>query len=154
MKFPKRSQYKYAKYPYRIRNWPEYESGLRKRGDRTIWFSNDAINSWRALPSGKPGGQRTYAIFAIEATLTILMVFHLPLGQLEGFLRSRAIGLSTCSSTARVSGFTSAIFGSHRGKGHSGTSCEGAHPTWTRRTAKSKTVGGTEGEESKHPLHP
>jgi hypothetical protein len=23
MKFPKRSQYKYAKSPYRIRNWPE-----------------------------------------------------------------------------------------------------------------------------------
>jgi hypothetical protein len=29
MKYPKRSQYKYAKSPYRIRNWPEYAAGLR-----------------------------------------------------------------------------------------------------------------------------
>jgi hypothetical protein len=29
MKYPKRSQYQYAKSPYRIRNWPEYEAGLR-----------------------------------------------------------------------------------------------------------------------------
>ena len=28
MRYPKRSQYKYAKFPYQIRNWPEYEAGL------------------------------------------------------------------------------------------------------------------------------
>ena len=28
MKYPKRSQYKYAKSPYRIGNWPEYEAGV------------------------------------------------------------------------------------------------------------------------------
>jgi hypothetical protein len=90
MQYPKRSQYKYAKSPYRIRNWPEYEAGLRRRGDLTVWLSNDAINSWRALPSGKPGGQRTYANIAIKAALTIRMVFQLPLRQTEGFLRSLA----------------------------------------------------------------
>jgi hypothetical protein len=90
MKYPKRSQYKYAKAPYRIRNWPEYEAGLRSRGDLTVWLSDDAIDSWRALPSGKPGGQRIYANIAIEAALTIRMVLHLPLRQTEGFLRSLA----------------------------------------------------------------
>jgi hypothetical protein len=35
MKYPKRSQYKYAKSRYRIGNWPEYEAGLRQRGDLT-----------------------------------------------------------------------------------------------------------------------
>ncbi len=90
MKYPKRSQYKYAKSPYRIRNWPEYEAGLRRRGDLTVWLSDDAINCWRAPPSGKPGGQRTYANIAIEAAPTIRMVFHLPLRQTEGFLRSLA----------------------------------------------------------------
>jgi hypothetical protein len=90
MKYPKRSQYKYAKSPYRIRNWPEYEAGLRRRGDLTIWFSDDAIKSWRAPTSGRPGGQRIYANIAIEAALTIRMVFHLPLRQTEGFLRSLA----------------------------------------------------------------
>jgi hypothetical protein len=90
MKYPKRSQYKYAKSRYRIGNWPEYEAGLRRRGDLTVWLSEDAINSWREPPSGKPGGQRTYADIAIEAALTIRMIFHLPLRQTEGFLRSLA----------------------------------------------------------------
>jgi len=88
MKYPKRSQYKQATSAYRIRNWPEYEAGLRRRGDLTIWFSDDAIKSWRAPTSGRPGGQRIYANIAIEAALTIRMVFHLPLRQIEGFLRS------------------------------------------------------------------
>jgi hypothetical protein len=90
MKYPKRSQYRHAKSPYRIRNWPEYEAGLRRRGDLTIWFSDDAIKAWRAPVSGQPGGQRIYANVAIEAALTIRMVFHLPLRQTEGFLRSLA----------------------------------------------------------------
>ncbi len=90
MKYPKRSQYKYAKSRYRVRNWPEYEAGLRRRGDLTIWFSEDAIKSWREPPSGEPGGQRIYADLAIEAALTLRMIFHLPLRQTEGFLRSLA----------------------------------------------------------------
>ena len=90
MKYPKRSQYKYAKSRYRIRNWAEYEAGLRRRGDLTIWLSDAALDAWRAPPSGKPGGQRTYANIAIEAALTIRMVFHLPLRQTEGLLRSLA----------------------------------------------------------------
>jgi hypothetical protein len=90
MKYPKRSQYKYAKSPYRVRNWPEYEARLRRRGDLTVWLSDDAINSWRAPTSGRPGGQRIYANVAIEVALTIRMVFHLPLRQTEGFLLSLA----------------------------------------------------------------
>ncbi len=56
MKHPKRSQYKYAKSRYRIRNWPQYEPGLRRRGDLTVWLSDTALDAWRAPPSGKPGG--------------------------------------------------------------------------------------------------
>jgi hypothetical protein len=33
MKYPKRNQYKHTKSQYRVRNWPEYEAGLQKRGD-------------------------------------------------------------------------------------------------------------------------
>ena len=84
MKYPKRSQYKYAKSPYRIRNWPEYEAGLRRRGDLTVWLSDAALDAWRAPASGQPGGQRIYANVAIEAALTIRMVFHLPLRQIDG----------------------------------------------------------------------
>ena len=71
MKYPKRNQYKYAKSRCRARNWPEYEVGLQRRGDLTVWLSDAALDSWRAPPSGKPGGQRTYADIAIEAARTI-----------------------------------------------------------------------------------
>ncbi len=81
---------KYAKSQYRIRNWSEYEAGLKKRGDLTVWLSDDALDSWRAPANGKPGGQRRYADLAIGTALTIRMVFHLPLRQTEGFLRGLA----------------------------------------------------------------
>ena len=54
MKYPKRSQYKYTKSPYRIRNWPEYEAGLRRRGDLTVWLSEeDWRYSWNTNPNHK-----------------------------------------------------------------------------------------------------
>ena len=90
MKYPKRCQYKHAKSQYRIRNWATYEAGLQRRGDLTVWLSDAALNAWRAPASGKPGGQRRYADIAIEAALTIRLVFHLPLRHTEGCLRSLA----------------------------------------------------------------
>ena len=81
MKYPKRSQYKHTKSRYRVSNWPEYEAGLQKRCDLTVWLSNTALDAWRVPASGKPGGQRMYADIAIEAALTVRMVFHLPLRQ-------------------------------------------------------------------------
>ncbi len=32
MKYPKRRQYEHAKSRYRVKNWGEYEAGLRSRG--------------------------------------------------------------------------------------------------------------------------
>ena len=88
MNYPKRSQYKYAKKPYKIRNWQEYEEGLRRRGDLTIWLSEEALAGWKAEASGKPGGQRVYNELAIETAATIRLVYHLALRQTEGFLSS------------------------------------------------------------------
>ncbi len=34
------------KTEYRVRNWREYEHGLRVRGDVTVWFSEDVIANW------------------------------------------------------------------------------------------------------------
>ncbi len=87
-RYPKRSQYKYTKKPYHVRNWPAYETALRKRGELTLWFSEDAIDAWQAPASGKPGGQRVYSDLAIETALTVRAVYHLGLRQTEGFLRS------------------------------------------------------------------
>jgi hypothetical protein len=54
---PKRTQQKYTKQRYRVRNWREYEAGLRKRGDLTLWFSEEAIAAWRAPTSGGEIGE-------------------------------------------------------------------------------------------------
>ena len=47
-------------------------------------------NSAPGAAKRETGGQRTYADIAIEAALTIRMIFHLPLRQTEGFLGSLA----------------------------------------------------------------
>lgn len=87
-RYPKRSQLKYTKQRYRVRNWPKYEAGLRNRGDLTLWFSEDAIAAWRAPAGEKPGGQPVYSDLAIEAALTVRLVYGLALRQTEGFLQS------------------------------------------------------------------
>ncbi len=76
------------KTKYRIRNWREYERGLRSRSDVTIWLSEEAIAAWTPPPTGLRGGQRQYSNLAILTSLTLRMVFHLPLRQTEGFVGS------------------------------------------------------------------
>jgi hypothetical protein len=76
------------KTKYRVKNWPAYEAALRKRGDVTLWFDEDALAAWNASPSGRSGGQRRYSDLAILTALTLRTVFHLPLRQTEGFVAS------------------------------------------------------------------
>ncbi len=80
---------------YCVQNWPEYERGLRARGDVTIWFSDEAVAAWTPPPTGLRGGQRQYSNLAILTSLTLRLVFHLPLRQTEGFVGSllRLMGL-------------------------------------------------------------
>ena len=79
-----------------IRNWREYERGLRRRGDVTIWLSEDAIAAWVPPKNGLRGGQRRYSNLAVRTALTLRVVFSLPLRQTEGFLDSllRLMGLN------------------------------------------------------------
>ena len=78
-RYPKRTQLKYTKQRYRVRNWCEYEAGLRKRGKLTLWFSEDALAAWRAPTGEKPGGQLVYSDLAIETGLTVRTTGHLSL---------------------------------------------------------------------------
>ena len=85
MKYPKRCQYKHAKQKkYHVRNWAEYNEGLRRRGDLTVWFDEEAIANWMADKTGKPGGQRVYSDMAIETGLVVRMCSgrqgHSPVG--------------------------------------------------------------------------
>ena len=76
------------KTKYRIGNWPAYQRGLVQQGAVTLWLSADARDAWRPSPSGQPGGQQRFSDLAIRTTLTLRLVFRLPLRQAEGFLRS------------------------------------------------------------------
>ena len=88
----KRSQRKYVKKTYRVRNWHEYEAGLPERGSLTVWISlNDGtLANWDAPrpKKRKPGRQRKYSNHAIETAVTLGMVYSLASRQTEGFIRS------------------------------------------------------------------
>ncbi len=72
----------------KVTNWQDYEAGLRQRGSLTIWFTEEAIAAWRAVPRTTPGGQARYSDLAIETSLILRTVFHQPLRQTEGLVGS------------------------------------------------------------------
>jgi hypothetical protein len=76
------------KTKYRVTNWANYDWALVKRGDISLWISEDAIGEWILNPSGRRGALRTYSDLAIETALTLRLVYRLPLRQAEDFLRS------------------------------------------------------------------
>ena len=88
----KRTQRKYVQKAYRVRNWREYETGLRARGSLTVWLglTDGKLANWNSpRPTRRtPGRQRQYSNHAIETTVTLGLVFGLASRQTEGFLRS------------------------------------------------------------------
>ena len=71
---------------YRTLNWSVYNAALRERGSLTVWF--DPGMAWHAAPSGKRGRQQTFSDAAIQACLTIKVLFGLPLRQTTGMVTS------------------------------------------------------------------
>jgi IS5 family transposase len=65
---------------------------LKRRGSLTVWFTEEAVQAWRADPRTTPGGQSHYSALAITTALTMRMVFGLALRQTEGLIGS-VIGL-------------------------------------------------------------
>ena len=63
-------------------------AGLKRRGNLTFWLEETALTGWRAPRRATRGGQPLYAEMAIELVLTLRLVFHLALRQVEGFARS------------------------------------------------------------------
>jgi Transposase DDE domain len=81
-------RHRIPKQRYRVTNWAAYDAALRQRGSLTVWFSEDAINAWRAAPRTTPGGQPHYSALAISTALTLRAVFRLGLRQSEGLIGS------------------------------------------------------------------
>ena len=68
---------------------------MQRRGDLTLWVDEAALAGWRAPRRSTPGGQPRYADLAIEAVLSLRLVFHLALRQAAGLAASvlRLLGL-------------------------------------------------------------
>ena len=64
---------------HRIINSAAYDAALRQRGSLTVWFTDAAIEDWRAAPRTTPGGQPWYFPLAILIAITLKAVFRLAL---------------------------------------------------------------------------
>jgi hypothetical protein len=80
------------KQKHKVTNWREYDAGLRQRGSLTVWFTDEAVQAWRAEPRTTRGGPPWYSPLAILTALTLRAVFRLPFRQTEGLIGS-VIGL-------------------------------------------------------------
>ena len=71
---------------YKTRNWTAYNKALKRRGSLSIWF--DPAVTWEAAPTGKRGRQPDYSDAAIQACLTMKVLFGMALRQTTGFVES------------------------------------------------------------------
>jgi IS5 family transposase len=77
------------KNQYRIRNWSEYNAGLKHRGSITFWLSTDVIEEWLVKEkTGKRGASSIYSDIAIATMSTIKSIFSLAGRQAQGFVES------------------------------------------------------------------
>ena len=77
------------KAPYRIRNWSEYNAGLKQRGSLTFWIDELVLQEWvDPYLSGKPGASVYYSDVAILTMATVKAVYRLAGRQCQGFLES------------------------------------------------------------------
>ena len=116
---------------YKTRNWAEYNLSLKRRGSLSIWF--DPEMGWEATSSGRRGRQQTYSAAAIQACLTLKVLFGLPLRQTTRFVESllKLVGLDwsvpdfstlcrrqkTLHTLQGISRTTSSACGQHRDQG-------------------------------------
>src|ERR1700685_506837 len=73
------------KMPFKVRNWPAYEAGLRRRGSITLWIEDAALECWQTIG---PRGQARYPNAAIQTSLMLRAAYKLALRQIEGLMTS------------------------------------------------------------------
>ena len=73
---------------YRTTNWPEYNRSLQNRADLTVWMSPDIpwLGNVRTKTNGRP---TVYTDAAIQAVLTMKVLFKLALRQARGLVCSQ-----------------------------------------------------------------
>ena len=74
---------------YRVRNWSEYNAGLKQRGSLTFWLDEAVIKQWLNLEkTGKRGASDVYSDLAIETVAMIKSLYSLGGRQAVGFVES------------------------------------------------------------------
>jgi len=74
---------------YRIRNWSEYNKGLKQRGSLTFWIDPEVLSNWEVKQkTGKPGATATYSNQAIVTMVSLKSEMSLPGRALCGFVES------------------------------------------------------------------
>ena len=108
------------KMSFKVQNWPDYETGLRRRGSLTLWIEDAVLDRWQSVG---PLGQARYRDIAIEASLMLRTAFKMAFRQTEGLMDSlltlmnltitapdhttvsrRAVGLTVTKSTSAPKG--------------------------------------------------
>lgn len=79
-----------AKKKYRITNNAEYNRALERRGDLTVYISEEVIREWKAEEPKKRarGRQYLYSDLAIKTVFMMSKLFRFSLRQTRGFMRS------------------------------------------------------------------
>ncbi len=83
-------RHKIPKQKFKVTNWSAYNESLRRRGDLTVWISDEALAQWSAPRRTSRGGQPKYSDLAITMCLTLRVVYDQPLRQTQGMMRSLA----------------------------------------------------------------
>ncbi len=54
------------KMKFRVKNWADYDAGLRRRGSLRVRVTPEVLDGWHAARRTTPGGQSSYSELAIE----------------------------------------------------------------------------------------
>jgi len=83
-------RHRIPKQTRKLTNSAAYDAALRQRGSLTVWFTDEAVATWKAAPRrlGRDREQRWYSPLAILTALTLRAVFRLALRQTEGLIGS------------------------------------------------------------------
>ena len=89
-KYPIKKGWHVPNQKHKVTNWSDYNSALRRRGDITVWLSEEAISQWYAADRvyDGTGTPLLFTDFAIITCHEIRQVYRLPLRQTQGFINS------------------------------------------------------------------
>ena len=60
---------------HRVTNWAEYDGALRQRGSLTVWFTEEAVEAWKAEPRTTRGGQpHLYGAFDVKLYIDVALL--------------------------------------------------------------------------------